>query len=199
MFCSECQAEYLPHVRRCPDCDVSLVEHLPSRGESEDESVSGVAVLKELAPIIAIPFVWVGVAILIGVYGKYYSFVTQIAVLLGYTYFVFLLVFCDTRHWKGFSLRNKTVQQKLPLLLCIHAGFVVVVFGGITGAMSVHSHLSPFWTLQRDSGGSSRFSNMSNFDLISVAACVAVLFTQILISRRILGRALKNEQTSGRS
>jgi hypothetical protein len=192
MFCPECGVEYRPRFTRCSDCDVPLVEHLPiTSGESERESVSGVAVLKELGPILAIPFVMVGSVILFAVYGEY-PFVKQIALLLGYTYFVFLLVFCDTRSWKGFSLSNKAVQQKLPLLLCIHAGFLMVIFAGVTGAILVHPHLSLFWTLERDSGGSSRFSNMSYFDFMSVAACVAVLFAQALISRRILGRALKN-------
>jgi hypothetical protein len=28
-YCPTCRLEYLPHVRRCPDCDQPLVDHLP--------------------------------------------------------------------------------------------------------------------------------------------------------------------------
>jgi hypothetical protein len=199
MFCPHCHAEYLPHVRRCSDCDVLLVEHLPvTRDDSGIEAVSGVAVLKELGPIIAIPFVAVALLILIVALGKNpYRF--QIVTLLGYTYFVFLLVFCDTRGWKGYSLGEEAVRQKLPLLLCIHAGFLVVIFAGVTVAILVHPHLSLFWTLERGRGGSGRFSNLSYFDFISVLIGVAILFTQVFISRGILGRALKGKQRSGGS
>ena len=34
-FCPECEYEYLPEIKTCPDCDMDLVESLP---ESEDLS-----------------------------------------------------------------------------------------------------------------------------------------------------------------
>jgi hypothetical protein len=56
----------------------------------------------------------------------------QIASMIGYTGFVFFFVFCDAgpgraikaKGTKGFSLGEKAVRQKLPLLVCIPVGFL---------------------------------------------------------------------------
>jgi hypothetical protein len=198
MFCPQCQAEYLPHVRRCSDCGVPLVEHLPvTHGDSGSEAVSGVAVLKELAPIIAIPFVVVGTALLLGLTLRDNPWGIQIVSPIPHTYAVFLFVFCDTgsrggRDLKGYSLRKRAVRQKLPLLFYIHAGFLAVMFAVETGATLVRPHLSHFWTLERGTGE----PFFSYFDWIVVLTGFAILPIQIAISRGILGRALKNEQRS---
>jgi len=197
MFCPQCEAEYLPHVRRCSDCDVPLVERLPvTRGDSGHEKVSAIAVLKELGPIIAIPFVGVGTALLWGVALRDNPWGIQIVSPIGHTYAVFLFVFCDTgsrtgRDLKGYSLREKAVRQKLPLLFYIHAWFLTVVFGVETSAIFVRAHFSHFWTRDVDFD--------STVLLTGVFICSAIAFTQIVISRGILGRALKDEQSSGRS
>lgn len=196
MFCPQCQAEYLPHVRRCSDCDVPLVEHLPViRDDSGIGAVSGVAVLKELAPIIAIPFVGVGTALLLGLTLRDNPWGIQIVSPIPHTYAVFLFVFCDTgsrggRDLKGYSLRQKAVRQKLPLLFYIHAGFLAVMFAVETGTTLVRPHLSRFWTLERGTGK----PFFSYFDWIVLLTGFAILLTQIAIFRGILGRALKNEQ-----
>jgi hypothetical protein len=198
MFCPQCQAEYLPHVRRCSDCGVPLVEHLPvTHGDSDSEAVSSVAVLKELAPIIAIPFVGVGTALLLALTLRDNPWGIQIVSPIPHTYAVFLFVFCDTgsrggRDLKGYSLREKAIRQKFPLLFCIHAGFLAVMFAVETGATLVRPHLSRFWTLERGTG---KFF-FSYFDWIVLLTGFAILLTQIAISRGILGRALKNEQRS---
>jgi hypothetical protein len=198
MFCPQCQAEYLPHVRRCSDCDVPLVEHLPvTHGDSDSEAVSGVAVLKELAPIIAIPFVGVGTALLLGLTLRDNPWGIQIVSPIPHTYAVFLFLFCDTgsrggRDLKGYSLREKAVRQKLPLLFYIHAGFLAVMFAVETGATLVRPHLLRFWTLERGTGK----PFFSYFDWIVLLTGFAIPLTQIAISRGILGRALKNEQRS---
>jgi hypothetical protein len=139
MFCPQCQAEYLPHVRRCSDCDVPLVERLPVRhGDSERKRVSGFVLFKELGAFIVIPIVFLA-TVLVPVALRDNPFGIQIAVSIFYTGGVFLFVFCDAgpgyalkgKGTKGFSLGEKAVRQKLPLLLCIHAGSLVVIFAGV--------------------------------------------------------------------
>ena len=196
MFCPQCRAEYLPHVLRCSDCNVPLVENLPViDSDSDSESVSGVAVLKELGPIIAIPFVCVGTALLWGWFIRDNPWRIQIVLPIPHTYAVFLFVFCDTGSrgggdLKGYSLREKAVREKLPLLFYIHAGFLAVMFAVETGATLLRPHLSRFWTLER--GTSKPF--FSYIDYIVLLAAFAIPLTQIVISRGILGRALKAEQ-----
>ena len=144
MFCPKCQAEYLAHVRRCPDCDVPLVERLPvTHGDSEPRRVSGFVLFKELGVFIVIPVVFL-TTMLVAVVLRDNPFEIQIASIIGYTGCVFFFVFCDAgpgvwaikaRGTKGFSLGEKAVRRKLPLLVCIHTGSLVVLFAGVTGAM----------------------------------------------------------------
>ena len=57
MFCPQCQAEYLPTVHRCSDCDVPLVNRLPvTHDDSERTQVFGFELLKEWGVFIVIPF-----------------------------------------------------------------------------------------------------------------------------------------------
>ncbi len=195
MFCPQCQAGYLPHVHRCSDCDVPLVEHLPvTHGDSERTRVSGFVLFKEFGVFILIPVMFLAtmfvfVALRDNPYG------IQIASIVVYTGFVFFFVFCDAgpgraikaKGTKGFSLGEKVVRKKLPLLACIHAGSLVVLFAGVTGAMWLRPHTWFLWHLDTD-----------YFDLILLFTGVAIAFTQIHFFRRLLGRALKDEQRSGR-
>lgn len=192
MFCPECRAEFRPGFTRCADCDVPLVDRLPARRDDPDERVTAVALLKSLGPIIAIPIVAVALLILlITLEGN--PFQIQIVTLLAQTGFVLLLVFCDTRSWVGYRLGDKAVRQKLPLLLCLHAGFLALVFGGATGAFLLRPHLPDFWTLERDRNGT------SYFDLVLLFTGFAVVFSQVFLFRGILGRAVKAEQNRGGS
>jgi hypothetical protein len=51
MFCPNCKAEYLPHVRHCPDCNVALVERLPIADGDSPESCAYVArIVAEMPP-----------------------------------------------------------------------------------------------------------------------------------------------------
>jgi hypothetical protein len=152
-----------------------------------NREVSGVGLLKELGPIIAIPFV-VGALLILLVGLRNYPFGIQIVVLFAYTGLVLLFVFCDTRSWKGYSLSEKPVRARLPLLLWIHAALLGVIFAGVTGAISLRPHLPDFWTIER---GTRR--PLSYFDLILLVAGSAILWAQILVFRGILGRALKDD------
>jgi hypothetical protein len=187
MFCPQCQAEYLPHVRRCSDCDVPLVERLPvTHGDSERTRVSGFVLFKEWGVFIVIPITWLATMfVFIGLRDN--PFEIQIASIIGYTGWVFLLVFCDVgsrsgKGTEGFSLGEKAVRQKLPLLACIHIGCLVVLFAGVTGAM----RLRPLW-----------HQDIDYFFVILLFTGVAIAFAQIHFFRRLLGRALRDEQRSG--
>ncbi len=51
MFCPNCQAEHLPAVRRCSDCDVPLVEHLPANhGDTPGSFEDATRILREMPP-----------------------------------------------------------------------------------------------------------------------------------------------------
>jgi hypothetical protein len=123
-------------------------------------------------------------------------FEVQIASVILYTGFVFFFVFCDAgpgraikaKGTKGFSLAEKAVRQKLPLLACIHAGSLVVLFAAVTGTMWLRPHTWFLWHLDTD-----------YFDFILLFTGVVIAFAQIHFFRRLLGRALEDEQRSGRS
>lgn len=116
----------------------------------------------------------------------------QIASIIAYTGFVLFFVFCDAgpgRAWtrktkgtQGFSLGERAVRQKLPLLACIHAGSLVVLCAGLTGAMWLRPHTWSLWHLDTD-----------YFDFILLLVSVAMVLAQIHFFRRILGRALKDQ------
>lgn len=196
MFCPQGQAEYLPHVHRCSDCDVPLVERLPvTHGGSERTQVSGFVLFKELGVFIVIPVMFLA-TMLVVIALRDHPFEIQIASMVVYTGLVFFFVFCDAgpgwaikaKGTKGFSRGETAVRQKLPLLVCIHAGSLVLLFAGVTGAMWLRPHTWFLWHLDPD-----------YFDSILLFTGGAIAFAQIHFFRRLLGRALKDEQRSGRS
>ena len=196
MFCPQCQTEYQPHVRRCSDCDVPLVERLNvAHGDSERTRVSGFVLFKEWGVFIVIPVVFIA-TILVFIFLRDDPFNIQIASVIGYTGCVFFFVFCDAgpgraikgKGTKGFSLGEKAVRQKLPLLVSIHVGSLVVLFAGVTGAMWLRPRAWFLWHL-----------DTAYFDVILLFTGVAIEFAQMHFFRRLLGRALKDEQRSGRS
>ena len=142
MFCPRCQAEYPPQVHRCCVCDVLRVERLPVKhGHSGRRQVSGFILFKELGGLIAIPVMVLATLLVMVALGDN-AFQAQIASVIGYTSVVFLLVFCHVgpghairgKGTKGSSLGEKAVRKTLPLPVCIHAGSLVVLFAGLTGA-----------------------------------------------------------------
>ena len=85
MFCPRCQAEYLPHVGRCSDCDVPLVERRAvTNGHPERTRVSGFVLFKELGVFIVIPVMFLAtMLVFIGLRNN--PFAIQIASIIGYT------------------------------------------------------------------------------------------------------------------
>jgi hypothetical protein len=195
MFCPQCQSEFRPRVRHCSDCGVPLVERLPvTRGDSERTRGSGFVLLKEWGVfIILIPVVLAVMFVFVVLRDN--PFEVQIASVIGYTGGVFFFVFCDAgpghatkgKATKGFSLGEKAVRQKLPLLVCIHAGSLAVLFAGVTGAIRLRPRAWSLWHLDTE-----------YFELILLFTFVAIAFTQIYFFRRLLERTLRDEQSGGR-
>src|SRR5690242_8961108 len=94
MFCPRCQAEYLPHIRRCSDCDVPLVKRLSvGRDDSERTRFSGYVILKEWGVFIVIPVVFLA-TLLAFIALRDNPFGIQITSIIGYTGCAFFFVFC---------------------------------------------------------------------------------------------------------
>ena len=110
MFCPQCQAEYLPHVHRCSDCDVPLVERLPVRpGDSEPTRVSGFVILKEWGVFIVIP-VTILATMLVLIALRDNPLEIQIASMVVYTGLVFFFVFCDAGPGRAIGGRARRVS-----------------------------------------------------------------------------------------
>ena len=122
-------------------------------------------------------------------------FAIQIASIIGYTGGVFFFVFCDAgpgqlitkkaKGTKGFSLGEKAVRQKLPLFLRIHGGVLVLIIVGVTGAFWLRRHTLLVHNI-----------DSTNFDLILVFIGFVIQFAEAQFFRRLLGRALKDDQRS---
>jgi hypothetical protein len=118
------------------------------------------------------------------------QFGLQIVSLVADTEFVFFLVFCDSRAWRGYSLRNKRVQQELPRLLGIHCLFLVVVFAVLTFALSARPRLPSSWLAE----SGPKHDSPLEFGLIVIGAIT--MMTQAWIYRNILRRAVEIESTT---
>jgi hypothetical protein len=188
MFCPHCEAEYLPHIRRCSDCDVPLVEQLPvSHHDSEHERNSGSSFFTRNGTLIVLPISILAMMLLI-VALRDNPFAIPITEVFWGTSFAFLLVFCDMgpgkgggKGTKGYSLGEKVVRQKLPLFLLIHAGVLVLIFAGVTGAFWLRRHRLFVWNI-----------DTPYFDLILVVVAIAPQFAEAQFFRRLLGRALRS-------
>lgn len=75
----------------------------------------------------------------------------QITTLVGYTGLLFFQVFCDSRAFKGYSLRLTAVRNKIPTLLAIHTVFLLFVLAALNVALSVRSHVLSSWHVGEDS------------------------------------------------
>jgi hypothetical protein len=110
------------------------------------------------------------------------------------TEFVFFFVFCNSHSWRGYSLRNKAVQQQLPHILQIHCLFLVLLIAVETFALSERPHLPHSWLV--DPGY--RYTT-SPFESVLFLIGMAIVLTQVLISRKILSRALEGVAISAKS
>jgi len=193
MFCPRCHSEYQPHILRCSECDVPLVESLSvTHRASKRKRISGFVILKEFGVFIVIPIMFVALVYVI-VAVRDNSLQLEIGAFFFYTCFVFLLVFCDVgsrggKGTTGFSLGDSAVRQKLPSLVCLHAGFLAVLLAGLAVEMRIRPHTWSWWHMDPES-----------FDYILLFIGGAMLWGQTRLSRRILERAVKDEQSTGNS
>lgn len=110
----------------------------------------------------------------------------QIATAITYTYFAFWYVFFPTRGLlQQYSLRNKAVQRRIPLLLAIHCAFLTPIFVGETIWFSMKPNLPSYWFTEHGKRDAPWYVS------VVMVSIVVVFFTQVLISRRILRRSLK--------
>ena len=112
------------------------------------------------------------------------------------TIFVFLSVFCDMgpgkaiegKGTKGYSLGEKAVREKLPLFLRIHAGVLLLIVAGVMGAFWLRRHTLFVWNI-----------DTPYFDLTLISIAPAPQIAEAQFFRRLLGRALKDEQGENHS
>jgi hypothetical protein len=113
----------------------------------------------------------------------------QITTGITYTYFAFWYIFFPTRGLlTKYSLRNKTVQQEIPLLLAIHCAFLILILFGQTIWFAMKPHLPGYWLTEHGKRSASLYV------WVTICSFVAVFLTQVLISRRILSRSLREDR-----
>ena len=121
------------------------------------------------------------------------AFGIQIASAIMCTYFAFWYVFFPTRGLlEQYSLHDKTVQRRIPLLLAIHSAFLISIFVGETIWFSRKPRLPSYRFTEHDKRGGPLYVS------IVIGFVTVVFFTEVLISRRILSRGLReglNEST----
>jgi hypothetical protein len=133
----------------------------------------------------------IAAAYLVGAFGGLCLFIVlgerpfglQIATAITYTYFAFWYVFFPTRGLlEKYNLRNKMVQRQIPLLLAIHCAFLISIVLGQTIWFAMEPRLTEHGKSRGDL-----------YVMVMIGSIVAVFFTQVLISRRILSRSLKED------
>jgi hypothetical protein len=133
----------------------------------------------------------IGAAYLVGAFGAIFLFVVlgerrfgiQISTTITYTYFAFWYIFFPTRGLlEKYSLRNKRVQQRIPHLFMIHCAVLILMFLGQTVWFAMKAGLPGFWLTELGKRDGTP---------LMIVFFVAVFFTQVLISRRILSRSLR--------
>jgi hypothetical protein len=133
-------------------------------------------------------------AYLVGAFGGFCNFIVlggrpfgmQVATAITYTYFAFWYVFFPTRGLlEQYSLHDKSVQRRIPLLLAIHSAFLILIFVGETVWFSMKRHLPSHWFTEHGKRGGPLYV------FVLIGSVTVVFFTEVLISRRILSRGLR--------
>ena len=157
-----------------------MFEQLDDREKASQ--VSGAMTLGILAAYVAGAFGGLCIFIVLGER----PFGVQIATAIMYTYFAFWYVFFPTRGLlEQFNLRNKNVQRRIPLLLAIHSAFLISIFLGETIWFSMKPHLPGYWFTEYGKRGGPLYVS------VVIGSVTVVFFVQVLISRRILSRSLR--------
>jgi hypothetical protein len=112
----------------------------------------------------------------------------QYATLISYTAVVFVWTFfrtkgVNTKH----DLSDPYVQEQLPRLLMIHFVYLLAIFLLETWAFSIRPTLPSWWLIEHGHGR----RDMPPFDFALMVSGILIATSQIILSRRILGRAKK--------
>lgn len=111
----------------------------------------------------------------------------EIAIAIIYTAAAWWQTFCRIRgENSSYSIQTAEVRQKVPRLLAIHFGFLVILFAGLILIPFLRLHVPPDWLKQSEKGG-------SKFGMLLIAGGVILLGTESLICRGILRRAVEAE------
>jgi hypothetical protein len=108
-------------------------------------------------------------------------------VFIGYTALTFYQVFCDSRAFKGYSLRLSAVRRKLPVLVAIHLGFLFLVLVGLNAVVYMHSSVRPYRPFGPD-------------DWVALSLMVSgvlICMGETMICRGILRRSLAADRERG--
>jgi len=182
-----CQAE----LRKRGLTLAALREQYPPEALSDDvRGESKVSLVKEFGVFPGLPIASV-LVLLLYVPLVHKPFATQTITVLEYTVLVFVLVFCDTRGFKGYSLGQKAVRQKMPRLLAIHAVFLVIVFTVVTIAPWLRRSVPDSWLVE---GGR---RHLSLFDYLLALIGTGIWMIQVWISRKILSRSVEADRAAG--
>lgn len=121
----------------------------------------------------------------------------QVVSVIAETEFVVLLVFFDTKSWRGYSLRNKTVRQQLPHLLRIHTVVLGLIFAVLTIALSAIPHLPDIWFAENVVWYHNFVRHQASpFAFVLITAGSAAAVSESWVLRRILNRALEDASVS---
>ena len=113
----------------------------------------------------------------------------QIASLISYTGALFVLTFFRTKGVKTkHSLDEPYVQEQFPQLLGVHCIYLVTVYFVVGSAFSIRSSLPAWWLHSRGA------KDMPPIDAALMLVIGGLGLSQVVLSRRILGRAKKREQ-----
>ena len=137
----------------------------------------------------------IAAAYLAGVFGGLLLFIVladkpfgiQITTAIVYSYFIFWYVFFPTRGLlEKYSLRDPVVQQQVLRLLAIHLAFLTLIVVWQTVLFTVKSRLLNYWLTEHGK----RWDTL--YELVLIGSFAIVFWAQVLVSRRILSRSLRN-------
>jgi hypothetical protein len=138
-------------------------------------------------------FTWVGfmVAIMatlpLAIVLMHHPFQVQIVALWGDTVFASFFVFCDSKAWHGYALRDGRVRSELPSLVVIHLAVLASIFLALTLLLTARP-LLPGWMIGESRSGTR--SGQSPFDIVLIFVGFAIMWAEVLYFRRRLRRAL---------
>jgi len=118
----------------------------------------------------------------------------QITTVVSYTYFAFWYIFFPTRGMeRKYDFRSEAVQREISRLLIIHFAFLTLVLCGETFLFKIKPRLPAYWLTEYGS------DHTPLYVIVSIVAVVLVFFSEVLISRRILSRSVKKDESQSPS